>query len=151
MPGKAMAGGSRCVSAGLFVFLLLFSNSSSLLLPSEETNTLGTFDPEWVKFDLRDDVYQEAHGVLDASTSEEQRGLFATTPIGTFDASGLTLDRPVPENLLAPRFDVLMLIVSNGMPMTSVRADLNQIAGLEVREFISPSGLMVQGLSLIHI
>ena len=140
-----MAGGSRCVSAGLFVFLLLFSTSSSLLLPSEETSTLGTYDPEWVKFDLRDDVYQEALGVLDASTTDEQRGLYATTPIGTFDASGLTLDRPVPEDLLAPRFDVLMLIVSNGMPMTNVRAALNQIAGLEVREFISPSGLMVQG------
>ena len=59
MLGKAMAGGSRCVSAGLFVFLLLFSTSSSLLLPSEETSTLGTYDPEWVKFDLRDDVYQD--------------------------------------------------------------------------------------------
>ena len=38
-----------------------------------------------------------------------------------------------------------MLIVSNDMRFHDVRMELEQVPGLAVREFISPSGLMVQG------
>ena len=51
----------------------------------------------------------------------------------------------MPASLLEPRFDVLMLIVSNEMHLQEVRSELDREPGLSVREFIAPSGLMVQG------
>ena len=43
--------------------------------------------------------------------------------------------------------DVQLLLVDNDRHMADVRNDLSEIPGLKVREFISPSGLMVQGTS----
>ncbi len=141
-----MAGVSNRLSAGVFVLLLLFSTSSSLLTQQGDGgNEVSTFNPDWVRFEVSDDVYREAIGVMDESLTDETRDPLAITPLGTFDATGLTLERPVPESFLEPRFDVLMLIVSNDMRFHDVRMELEQIPGLAVREFISPSGLMVQG------
>lgn len=141
-----MAGVSNRLSAGVFVLLLLFSTSSSLLTPrGGGGNEVSTFNPDWVRFEVSDDVYREAIGVMDESLTDETRDPLAITPLGTFDATGLTLERPVPESFLEPRFDVLMLIVSNDMRIHDVRMELEQVPGLAVREFISPSGLMVQG------
>ncbi len=141
-----MAGVSNRISAGVFVFLLLFSTSSSLLIPRGDSgNEITTFNPDWVRFEVSDDVYREAIGVMDESVMDETRDALAITPLGTFDETGLTLERPVPEAFLEPRFDVLMLIVSNDMRFHDARLELEQVPGLAVREFISPSGLMVQG------
>ena len=141
-----MAGVSNRLSAGVFVLLLLFSTSSSFFTHgSDERNEVTTFNPDWVRFEVSDDVYREAVGVMDDGLTDESRDLLAITPLGTFDATGFTLNRPVPESLLEPRFDVLMLIVSNEMRFHDVRLELEQVPGLAVREFISPSGLMVQG------
>ena len=141
-----MAGVSNRLSAGVFVLLLLFSTSSSFFTHgSDEMNEVTTFNPDWVRFEVSDDVYREAVGVMDDGLTDESRDLLAITPLGTFDATGFTLNRPVPESLLEPRFDVLMLIVSNEMHFHDVRLELEQVPGLAVREFISPSGLMVQG------
>ena len=140
-----MAGVSNRLCAGVFVVLLLFSTSSSLLLPDQPSGEVTTFNPEWVRFDVREDVYRDAQGVMDTDLAAESRDQLAQTPIGVFDHLGFTLDRPVPEALLEPRFDVLMLIVSNEMRLHDVRNELDQEPGLAVREFISPSGLMVQG------
>ena len=143
-----MAGVSNRLSAGVFVVLLLFSTSSSLLLPSQPSGEVTTFNPEWVRFDVREDVYRDAQGVMDTNLASENRDQLARTPIGVFDHLGFTLDRPVPEALLEPRFDVLMLVVSNDMRLHDVRNELDQEPGLAVREFVSPSGLMVQGTPL---
>ena len=141
-----MAGGSSRLSAGVFVLLLLLSTSSSLLLPNDGTNTTPTtFNPEWVRFDVREDVYRQAHGLLDEHLSTEHRGLQARSSMGVFDLNGLSLNQPLPEVLLEPRFDVLLLIVSNEMRLQDVRGGLEQVPGLAVREFIAPSGLLVQG------
>ena len=140
-----MAGVSNRLSAGVFVVLLLFSTSSSLLLPTDRAGEVATFNPEWVRFDVREDVYRDAQGIMDHSLSSETRDLLAKTPIGVFDHLGFTLDRPAPDALLEPRFDVLMLIVSNEMRLQDVRNELDQQPGLAVREFVSPSGLLVQG------
>ena len=59
-----MAGVSNRLSAGVFVVLLLFSTSSSLLLPSQPSGEVTTFNPEWVRFDVREDVYRDAQGVM---------------------------------------------------------------------------------------
>ena len=128
-----MAGVSNRLSAGVFVVLLLFSTSSSLLLPSQPSGEVATFNPEWVRFDVREDVYRDAQGVMDTNLASENRDQLARTPIGVFDHLGFSLDRPVPDALLEPRFDVLMLIVSNDMRLHDVRTELDQEPGLAVR------------------
>ncbi|MAF93924.1 hypothetical protein CMO85_04600 [Candidatus Woesearchaeota archaeon] len=141
-----MAGVSNRLTAGVFVLLLVLSTSSSFLLASDARDQdLTTFNPEWVRFDVREGVYNDAFGLLDATLSIEERAPLAVSTFGTFDTQGLELLRPVPADLLEPRFDALLLIVSNEMRLQDVRNELNDQPGLAVREFIAPSGLLVQG------
>ena len=60
-----MAGVSNRLSAGVFVVLLLFSTTSSLLLPTSQSDEFSTFNPEWVRFEVREDVYHDAKGIMD--------------------------------------------------------------------------------------
>ncbi|MEC7507950.1 MAG: hypothetical protein VX965_02820, partial [Candidatus Thermoplasmatota archaeon] len=62
-----MAGVSNRLSAGVFVVLLLFSTTSSLLLPQQGADEAPSFNSEWVRFDVREDTYREAQGLLDES------------------------------------------------------------------------------------
>ena len=141
-----MAGVSNRLTAGVFVLLLVLSTSSSLLLSDDGgQGDSSTFNPEWIRFDVREGVYNEAFGLLDEHLVNEERAPLALSTFGTFDAQGLELLRPVPADLLEPRFDTLLLIVSNEMRLHDVRSELNDQPGLTVREFIAPSGLLVQG------
>ena len=76
-----MAGVSNRLSAGVFVVLLLFSTTSSLLLPQQEADEVSTFNSEWVRFDVREDTYREAQGLLDESLEPEQRDPLALSLI----------------------------------------------------------------------
>ena len=53
-----MAGVSNRLTAGVFVLLLVLSTSTSFFLASdsEEQNTT-TFNPDWVRFEVREGVY----------------------------------------------------------------------------------------------
>lgn len=129
------------------ITLFLLQSTSPLLHPvgvdsSEMENEGGI---EWVQFDLIDGVYSDAVGYSQYSQSTEQREVIATSRIGTFDLNGFQLDRPVPEEWMLPRFDLSLVLISNEMLMMDVRTALDDIPGLAVREFISPSGLLVQG------
>ncbi|MDP6224161.1 MAG: S8 family serine peptidase, partial [Candidatus Poseidoniaceae archaeon] len=53
--------------------------------------------------------------------------------------------RPLTTDVLEPRMDVQLLLIDNARHMSDVRSELSEISGLEVREYVSPSGLMVQG------
>ena len=98
-----MAGGSNRLSAGVFVLLLLLSTSSSLLFPNDGTdNKPTTFNPEWVRFDVREDVYRQAHGLLDEHLSTENRALQARSSMGVFDVNGLSLNQPLPGSFSNP-------------------------------------------------
>lgn len=141
-----MAGDSSRICAGVFVVLLLASTSGSVLMPtSQQTDVQSAYPPNWVRFDIRDDVYHNAEGTMDETVVEETRAPVAVSSIGQFDGQGLELNRPIPAELMQPRFDLLLLVLSNDLPMTEAREDLGSIHGLEVREYIAPSGLMVQG------
>lgn len=141
-----MARVSNRLTAGVFVLLLVLSTSSSFLLSDGVRETDATsFNPEWVRFDVRDGVYNDAFGLLDEQLSGENRAPRADATFGTFDDQGLELLRPVPAEFLEPRFDALLLIVSNDMRLHDVRSELSDQPGLAVREFIAPSGLLVQG------
>ena len=140
-----MAGGSTRLSALALVFLLLLSTNSSLLFSEDKPEEETSLSPEWVKFEVKRDVYFDAVGTLDDGLVDEEREALARSPFGTYDANGLNLARPVPADLLEPRFDLLLLLVSNEVHLHDMRSQLSSIQGLVVREFIAPSGLMVQG------
>ena len=140
-----MAGGSTRLSAVALVFLLLLSTNSALFFSDESPKESMNLSPEWVKFEVKHDVYFDAVGVLDETLLNEEREPLARSPFGTYDVNGLNLARPVPADLLEPRFDLLLLLVSNELRLQDVRSELSSIQGLAVREFIAPSGLMVQG------
>ena len=135
----------RARSAILLVLVLLTSTNSVLFYPDSDETVTENLQPEWVRFDVKNDVYFDAAGTLDASLMDEQREPLAIGPFGTFDTNGLRLAQPVPSQWLEPRFDLLLLLVSNEQRLHEVRAELSEVEGLAVREFIAPSGLLVQG------
>ena len=129
------------------ISLFVLQSTSPLLHPvgvdSIKMDSQGGI--EWVQFDLVDGVYSDAVGYSDFTSSAEEREHIASSRIGTFDASGLQVERPVPNEWLMTRFDLRLVLVSNEMLMMDMRVALDEIPGLEVREFIAPSGLLVQG------
>jgi uncharacterized membrane protein len=146
--GDFMAGGTKQASATVFVLLLMLSSSSSIFKMEQSDTTTASLPPEWVRFDVKEGVYFDAVGSLDEALLDEQRAPLAMGPFGTFDANGLTLARPVSQSLLEPRFDLLLLVASNDLRLRDLRLELEAINGLAVREYIAPSGLLVQGTPL---
>ena len=141
-----MGGYSSRICAGVFVLLLLASTSGSVLMPKAQNAEIQSpYPPNWVPFDIKDDVYHDAVGTMDNTLIDEVRAPVAISSIGQFDEQGLELNRHLPAELLEPRFDLLLLILSNDVRMTEAREALSLIPGLEVREYIAPSGLLLQG------
>ena len=129
------------------ITLFLLQSTSPLFHPigvvSSEIELEGGI--EWVQFDLIDDVFSDAAGYNEYSPWSENREIIASSRIGTFDINGLQLDRPIPSEWMVTRFDLSLVLVSNEVLMMDVRTALNDIPGLAVREFIAPSGLLIQG------
>ena len=129
------------------ITLFLLQSTSPLLHPvgvdSSEMESDGGI--EWVQFDLVDGVYSDAVGYSEYSPASEIREVIAKSRIGTFDVTGFQLDRPVPEEWMLPRLDLSLILISNELLMMDVRTSLDDMPGLAVREFIAPSGLLVQG------
>ena len=107
--------------------------------PSEEAGT------EWLRFDLPDDSIRNLVGQLDAALSLEERPLLAYSRLGIHDASGVLFETEIPEELLTVRPDLSLVLVSNEYRLSEVRASISDQSGVEVREFIAPSGLLIQG------
>ena len=129
------------------LILLLMSPWSSMVGPEDEA-TENLEDARNVEFfSIRTDAYSDFIGTYDSSVVQEQRQILANTRIGVFSNDGLELNRPLSSDVLEPRIDVQLILIDNDRHMLDVRSDLSEIAGLEVREFIAPSGLMVQGTS----
>jgi len=135
--------------AGALALALLFllQGATPLLQPTESqpTEMDEGGEVEWVRFDLIDGVYGDAEGYESYTEQLEYRSPTASSRIGTFDINGLQLTRPIPGEWLAPRIDLQLLIVSNEVQLLDTRHLLAEIEGLSVREFIAPSGLIVQG------
>ena len=127
------------------LILLLMSPWSSMV--SHETESSQNLDLERNVefFSIRTDAYSDFVGTYDSSTIEEQRPIEAHSRLGIFSVHGLELNRPLTTDVLEPRMDVQLLLIDNARHMSDVRSELSEISGLEVREYVSPSGLMVQG------
>ena len=100
---------------------------------------------EWVKFDLPEDTIRNFVGQLDNSKSLEDRPLIAHSRLGIHDSSGILFEQEIPEELLTPRPDLRLVLVSSEFRFADIRADISDQNGVEVREYIAPSGLLVQG------
>ena len=126
--------------SALMLMLPLLSNSSDWSVSDEENHVTLV-----EKIELKNAVMHELFGVLDDAFENEDRPLLANSRIGVYDAGGLLLKQDIPDEGLIPRPDLAMLLVDNSLQIQDVRSSLEQIHGLEVRAYISPSGLMVQG------
>ena len=89
--------------------------------------------------------------------------MIANTILGTFTEFGLELSRHISAEYLQPREDLRAVLIDSDINLKDARARINDIDGLVIREYLPPSGLVVQGtqtaleqlsmleLSLIHI
>ena len=129
-------------SAVLLILIFLISG----IPVSNESGHTGTDDSvEWLRFDLPDDSIRNLVGQLDETLSMEERPLLAHSRLGVHDASGLLFDDEIPEELLVTRPDLSLVLVSTDYRFSEVREVISDQNGVEVREFIAPSGLLVQG------
>ncbi len=109
------------------------------VINEEESNV------EWIRFDLPEDSIRNLVGELDESLALEERPLLAHSRLGIHDASGVLFDTDIPEELLVSRPDLSLVLVSTDYRISEVRAAISDHPGVTVREFISPSGLLIQG------
>jgi len=100
---------------------------------------------EWIRFDLPDDSIRNLVGHLDEALSLEERPLLAHSRLGVHDSSGVLFEHDIPEELLVSRPDLSLVLISTDFRLSEVRESLADHPGVEVREFIAPSGLLVQG------
>ena len=100
---------------------------------------------EWIRFDLPEDSIRNLVGELDESLSLEQRPLLAHSRLGVHDASGVLFEHEIPNELLTSRPDLSLVLVATDFRLSEVRAQISDHPGVEVREFIAPSGLLIQG------
>ena len=106
---------------------------------------------ERVHFELRDDVFSEAVGIYNYAETSEERLIQADTVIGTFDEFGLELSRPISAEWLQPRDDLLLILASTQSNLKEVRMAVNEIPELVIREYLPPSGFVLQGTqSALH-
>ncbi|MBT3420377.1 MAG: hypothetical protein HN433_04260, partial [Euryarchaeota archaeon] len=131
----------------LLVALFVLQSISSILMPEDSfLDSENDYEQiEWVQFDIEEGTYDDAKGILDESIELEQRSVIAETTLGVYDNTGLTLSRPVPVDWMQARHDLSLLLISNNLNMLDARNQIKEIQGLEIREFIYPSGLIIQG------
>ena len=127
------------------LLILLLSPWSSLIQSEEDEQPSSLMADDFEQFSIRTDAYSDFVGELDTSTEQEQRPIEANSRIGVFTTHGLETSRPLSSDVLEPRNDVRLLLVNNERNLFDVRSELSEVQGLEVREYISPSGLLVQG------
>ncbi len=129
------------------VVIFVLQSLSPILHPTGENTEAFQLDEnqtEWVRFDLVDGVYSDAVGEYDNTYSLEIRPSIASSRIGDFDQYGFAASRPIPMELMQARPDLALLIVDDTIRMEQARQQLNDIQGLMIREFIAPSGLIIQ-------
>ena len=131
--------------AALLLVILLLS-----VVPISSFSDVQEKEPEveWIKFDLPKDTIRNFVGTLDNSLALENRSVIAHSRLGIHDASGILFEYEIPDELLVTRPDLAIVLVSNDHRFAEVRATVSDMVGVEVREYIAPSGLLVQGTQI---
>ena len=127
---------------------LFILQGTSQLASNNEPNQTEIADDngiEWVSFELKDGVYHDAVGTYDNTTSKESREVIANTILGNFSESGLELSRLISAEFLQPRDDLRLALIDSDINLIEARAQINALEGLVIREYLPPSGLVVQG------
>jgi len=75
----------------------------------------------------------------------KERPTEAWTRIGMFNSNEFIPTVEIPEILSTYRTDLKLVIVDGTTPLNNARTNLNHIEGLTIREYIWPSGFIVQG------
>ena len=148
MKGQIMQARRTVMGAWFLVTLFVLQSTFSAVDLSKDSteDALHNDDGvEWVQFDLVDGVYADAVGSLSQTSSLEERPMTAISNIGTFDLDGLHLERPMSTEWLQGRADLRLYLIDSSVHLQTARSEMAAIEGLVVREFISPSGLMLQG------
>ena len=138
-------GRSRPTVVRRVLLLLSVLMLSSVPVVDNSVSTEEVDGIQWIRFDLPEDAMKGLAGMLDETLSLEERPVLAHSRLGIHDVNGVLFDDEIPEPLLIPRSDLSLVLISSEFRFSEVRAELDSIQGLAVREFISPSGLMIQG------
>ena len=135
---------SRALKPVALVLLLLLSTWSGWTVPGDDLSSAD--DDGWSPtfFEVQPDTYHTLAGTYDHAVQMDDRTALADSRLGRFSDEGLLIDRPLPESMLTPRADLRLVIVDLEMPLTMAREELGAVQGMIVREFIAPSGLLLQ-------
>jgi uncharacterized membrane protein/uncharacterized protein YfaP (DUF2135 family) len=142
--------------AALLVLLMLASMMSTHLSgPNQSTSVELQSDFEMVEFAVSADTFNDFIGQEEKNNLLESRDLSASSTIGIFNANGFFPSRPIAADWLTPKDFSLVVIIDDDVYMKDARNSIDAFYGIEVREFIAPSGLLVQGthtalLELVH-
>lgn len=142
--------------AVLLVVLMVTSMlSTHLSVPNQSISFELDSDFEMVEFAVSADTFNDFIGQEETYDLMEIRELSASSSIGIFNANGFFPSRPIAADWLTPKDFSLMVIVDDAVKMKDARNSIDAFYGIEVREFIAPSGLLVQGthtalMELIH-
>jgi uncharacterized membrane protein len=126
----------------LLVLLLVCSPWTGLTRNGIEVDEEVGLKPEGFAVSAED--YHDFVGIADDRTAPDRRAAVADTRIGLFDEAGWQATRPLPAAWLQPRPDLRLVLVDPAVPMTQVRSELSGLATIEVRELLTPSGLLLQ-------
>ena len=135
---------SRALRPVALVLLLILSSWSGLMTPQGEQASEISDDWTPTFFEVQADTYRSLAGTYDHASAQDDRAPFADSRLGRFSDAGLLIDRPLPESMLAPRPDLRLVIVDLEVPLTVAREEFASVQGMVVREFIAPSGLLLQ-------
>ena len=136
----------RSKYAIILILVLVMPLFSTAFFPQDQTTSEQEYlEQEWEEFYVSPDTLHDLIGQEDSEFVGEQRTLTAESVIGTFEQNGLSLARPIPVEWMAPKPTTLLVIIDTDVPMKDARQAIEVMQGVEVREFIAPSGLLLQG------
>ena len=131
----------------IIALLLLILTSWSPLIKPDNSN-LSENEKSNNRFEIINVDPNQLHNLNVVTHNEvevKKRPSEAWTRIGLFNSKEFIPSIEIPENLKNYRDDLKLIIVDGETPLTTARESLNNIEGLTIREYIWPSGYIVQG------
>ena len=127
---------------------LILSSYSSMVPVNEEIAESNFSEDDWRSFTIDENRILEALGSEGQPFVPEGRPTLAISRLGIHGVNGTLLNTNLPDYALQPRSDLSLLIIDGDTEISSARNSLSNIEGIVIREFISPSGLVVQGTTM---